>query len=158
MTQRLSCVHLLVGLLTWLSLGVTSSAMATENPANPLITDRGKFRPLILVAPSLDDADYLRMRSRLDERQAAFAERKMVLYSVAGTREGNSGQRAGQPMTEFENRALLEALEVDTQGPLTVILVGMDGGKKMQLEGYVAPQSIFDIIDNMPIRQSEGGH
>ena len=58
-------------------------------------------------------------------------------------------------MTRFETEALLEALEVDPQGPMKVILVGYDGGKKMQLEGFVDPRQVFDIIDRMPIRQSE---
>lgn len=136
-------------LLTWSVLaGIASAA---KNPANPLITDRGMFRPLIIVSPSLDNEAYRRMREHLQQHRDAFAERKMVLYAI----EGGNGHRAGRPMTEHETRAVLEAMEVDPRGPLTVILVGMDGGKKMQLEGYVDPQQVFEIVDNMPIRPSE---
>ncbi|MGC3871683.1 DUF4174 domain-containing protein [Halomonas sp. GXIMD04776] len=145
----------LVVLLSWICLIVWSLAVPTtfaaDNPANPLITDRGKFRPLILVTPSIEHDAYVRMREQLQRHRAEFDDRRMMLYSV----EDGNGHRTGRPMTRFETEALLEALEVDPQGPMTVILVGYDGGKKMQLEGYVDPQQIFDIIDKMPMRQSE---
>lgn len=126
-------------------------AHAADNPANPLITDRGLFRPLILVTPSLDNADYRRIREQLHAQRDAFEQRKMVLYSI----EAGNGHRAGRPMTSHETQAVLEAMDVAPGGPLTVILVGMDGGKKMQLEGFVPPRQVFDIIDNMPIRRSD---
>ncbi len=133
---------------------LVTHAAAAENPANPLVTDRGLFRPLIIVAPNAADPELRRMQERLGARQAAFEEREMLLYTVAG----DYGERAGKPMTDAEIRALLEALGIDSQGPMTVILVGKDGGKKMQLEGYVSPQQVFDIIDRMPMRQRESEH
>ncbi|MDW5378325.1 DUF4174 domain-containing protein [Halomonas sp. HP20-15] len=132
---------------------LAAHAAAAENPANPLVTDRGLFRPLIIVAPSAADPDFRRMRERLATRQAAFDQREMLLYTIAG----DYGERAGKPMTDAEVSALLEAMDVDTQGPTTVILVGKDGGKKMQLEGFVPPQQVFDIIDRMPMRRRESG-
>jgi len=36
-----------------------------------------------------------------------------------------------------------------------VILIGKDGGVKMREEFHVEPQKIFDLIDSMPMRQSE---
>ncbi|MCG7600610.1 DUF4174 domain-containing protein [Halomonas sp. McH1-25] len=149
---RLRYWFTLLGLVT-LTIGLPSSghALAADNPANPLVTDRGLFRPLILVTPSLDNADYHRIRMQLQAQRDAFEQRKMVLYSI----EAGNGHRAGRPMTPYETQAVLEAMDVSPDGPLTVILVGMDGGKKMQLEGFVPPRQVFDIIDNMPIRRSD---
>lgn len=149
---RLRYWFTLLGLVT-LTIGLSSSghALAADNPANPLVTDRGLFRPLILVTPSLDNADYHRIRMQLQAQRDAFEQRKMVLYSI----EAGNGHRAGRPMTPYETQAVLKAMDVSPDGPLTVILVGMDGGKKMQLEGFVPPRQVFDIIDNMPIRRSD---
>lgn len=133
--------------LVWATLA--GGVAAADNPANPLITDRGTFRPLILVAPSASHNAYQRMRAQLEQHRDAFDQRRMVLYTIAGA----EGQRMGRAMTEFETRALLEAMDVAPHGALTVILIGLDGGKKMQLEGYVDPRQVFDIIDNMPLRQ-----
>ncbi|SFI22929.1 DUF4174 domain-containing protein [Modicisalibacter xianhensis] len=137
--------------LVMLTLGLAplGNAHSADNPANPLITDRGLFRPLILITPSLDNADYRRIREQLQDQRGEFERRQMVLYSI----EAGNGHRAGRPMTPYETQAVLEAMNVAPDGPLTVILVGMDGGKKMQLEGFVPPRQVFDIIDKMPIRQ-----
>ncbi len=133
-----------------LAATLPGTAMAAKNPANPLITDRGQSRPLIVITPRLDDAAYQRMREQLQRYRDALAQRRTVLYSI----ENGNGQRSGRPMTRFETRALLDAMQVSPQGPMTVILVGLDGGKKMQLEGYVDPQQILDIVDNIPVRQA----
>ncbi|WP_048305933.1 DUF4174 domain-containing protein [Halomonas sp. PR-M31] len=149
MSRTRAALFFTICLIVW-SLAVPS-AFAADNPANPLITDRGKFRPLILITPDIDNEDYIRMREQLQRHREEFDDRRMVLYSV----EGGNGHRAGRPMTRFETEALFEALEVDPQGPMKVILVGYDGGKKMQLDGFVDPRQVFDIIDKMPMRQSE---
>lgn len=146
MSQRIKYFHLVIGLLA--GMVTIGSVFAAKNPANPLITDRGLFRPLILVTPSLDNADYRRIREQLQAQRDEFEQRQMVLYSI----EAGNGHRAGRPMTPYETRAVLDAMDVSADGPLTVILVGMDGGKKMQLEGFVPPRQVFEIIDNMPIR------
>jgi hypothetical protein len=38
-------------------------------------------------------------------------------------------------------------------GPGKVILVGKDGGKKMEQTGQVVPSELFALIDKMPMRQ-----
>lgn len=43
---------------------------------------------------------------------------------------------------------------MNARGPLTTVLVGKDGGKKVQQEGFVDPRQLFDTIDNMPMRRA----
>ncbi|MFD2191654.1 DUF4174 domain-containing protein [Pistricoccus aurantiacus] len=151
MWLRLWSILLLTG-------GLMGTGIAQEggvNPAaNPLITDQGKFRPLILVTPSAENADYQRMLADIQRQRASLEERRMLLYRI----EDSEGWREDKPMTAPETRALLEALELDAQGPLQVVLVGLDGGKKMQLEGHVELQEIFRTIDNMPMRRAQMKH
>ncbi|WP_262927248.1 DUF4174 domain-containing protein [Phytohalomonas tamaricis] len=128
---------------------ITSAASAAD-PANPLVSDAWHSRPLIVVSPSEADSDYQRMRGILADSTAEMNERDMVLYTVVN----GHGKRDGNAMTEYETHALLSDLNLDAQGPLSVILIGKDGGKKIELKGFVAPQQIFDTIDRMPMRQS----
>ncbi|WP_245392763.1 DUF4174 domain-containing protein [Salinicola halimionae] len=121
-----------------------------KNPANPLITDKWNFRPLILVTPDAEQPAYRHLRQQLDETQDQFTDRDMLLYTV----EGNSGTRHGQPMTPYETQALLEALGVSPDQGVTTILVGKDGGKKVQQQGDVELQDIYSTIDSMPMRQA----
>jgi|GEM_PF-315876 len=121
-----------------------------NDPANPLITDKWNFRPLIVVTPDAGQPAYQHLRQQLDESRDQFADRDMLLYTV----EGNSGMRHGQPMTPYETQALLEALGVSPNQGVTTILVGKDGGKKVQQQGDVELQEIYSTIDSMPMRQA----
>ncbi len=38
---------------------------------------------------------------------------------------------------------------------MTMVLVGKDGDEKARWNRVVNPQEIFDLIDSMPMRQSE---
>ncbi|WP_239496352.1 DUF4174 domain-containing protein [Salinicola peritrichatus] len=134
-------------------LGAQAQAQEGGNPANPLITDKGRFRPLIVVTPSAQEPAYRHLRQQLDETQAQFEQREMLLYTV----EGSEGTRHGQPMTRYETAALLDALDVDPSQGVTTILVGKDGGKKVQQRGGVELQQIYDTIDRMPMRQGGDG-
>ncbi|ARS54426.1 hypothetical protein B9G99_05305 [Kushneria konosiri] len=121
------------------------------NPAaNPLLADKWQSRPLIMVTPSADNPDYERMRGIIETQRDAFNDREMVLYTV----ENGDGSKDGQALTEIETDALLDALGVNARGPLTTVLVGKDGGKKVQQEGFVDPRQLFDTIDNMPMRRA----
>ena len=121
-----------------------------KNPANPLITDKWNFRPLVVVTPDAGQPAYRHLRQQLEETRGAFTDRDMLLYTV----EGDSGTRHGQPMTPYETRALLEALGVSPDQGVTTILVGKDGGKKVQLRGDVDLEEIYATIDRMPMRRA----
>jgi len=41
------------------------------------------------------------------------------------------------------------------ESQLTVILIGRDGGEKYRTHAPLSTQTLFDIIDSMPMRQSE---
>ncbi|KFF47641.1 hypothetical protein GY26_19115 [Gammaproteobacteria bacterium MFB021] len=122
------------------------------DPANPLITDRWQFRPLIVVTPDAQAPAYRDLRRQLAASQAQFDEREMLLYTV----EGDQGTRHGVAMTPYETRALIEALGVDPSRGVTTILMGKDGGKKVELRGEVDLQQIYDTIDRMPMRRADG--
>ncbi|WP_342593895.1 DUF4174 domain-containing protein [Salinicola lusitanus] len=138
-------------LMAGVSFATGASAQANGNdPANPLITDKWNFRPLIVVTPDAGQPAYRHLRQQLDRTQEQFDDRDMVLYTV----EGDSGTRHGRPMTAYETRALLDAVGVSPTQGVTTILVGKDGGKKVQLQGEVDLQEIYATIDRMPMRQS----
>ncbi|WP_438765605.1 DUF4174 domain-containing protein [Kushneria sp. TE3] len=136
-----------------LAAGLTGGgAQAGEsNPAaNPLLADKWQSRPLIMVTPSADNSDYERMRGIIETQRDAFNDREMVLYTV----EGGNAMKEGQALTQAETGALLSSLGLSAQGPLTTVLVGKDGGKKVEQQGFVDPRQLFDTVDNMPMRRA----
>ncbi len=131
---------------------LTLAASAAWADDNPLLEDRWKARPLVIVAPSADDPLVKKVDAALQRtvEREAFIEREMVLYRVVD----GAGSRNGRAMSETQTRALLSALAVDATGPATLLLVGKDGGTKVTERGDVDLGEIFKTIDRMPMRQS----
>ncbi|PZW41230.1 DUF4174 domain-containing protein [Pseudomonas sp. URMO17WK12:I2] len=119
---------------------------------DPLQAERWNTRPLIVLAASADDPLLARVQAALREpaNREAFVERDMVLYTVIG----QQGQRNEQPLDVIATKRLLLALDAGSARP-QVILVGKDGGKKIQQGADADLQAIFQTIDRMPMRQSE---
>lgn len=132
---------------------LAGSIQASDDPANnPLQAERWKTRPLIVVSGTDQDPLLARVRQALAEpaTRAAFVEREMVLYRVID----NVGQRDGQPLDAAATRQLLEALDIGTKRP-QAILVGKDGGKKIEEGADADLQAIFATIDGMAMRRRE---
>lgn len=119
---------------------------------DPLQAERWQTRPLIVLAASADDPLLMRVQAALREpaNREAFVERDMVLYTVIG----KQGQRNEQPLDAIATKRLLLALDAGNARP-QVILVGKDGGKKIQQGADADLQAIFRTIDRMPMRQGE---
>jgi len=119
--------------------------------ANPLIAERWKKRPVVVVVPEPDHPLLRKVRSTLDDTQGreAFREREMALYTVVAGR----GSRNGQALDASQTTELLRALQLDARGPAAFVLVGKDGGVKLREGSDVNLQEVFAEIDRMPMRQ-----
>lgn len=118
---------------------------------NPLVAERWRTRPLVVVVPAADDPMLAQVEAALrsETMRAGFAEREMVLYKVVA----GVGSREGRPLSASETRALLGALGVSATGPATALLVGLDGGVKIRERGSVSLDGVFAAIDQMPMRR-----
>ena len=135
-----------------LSAALAAGGAWASGTSNPLLAERWQTRPLVVIAPNAQDPTLVSLRQALQEptNREAFVEREMVLYTVIG----GVGSRNDQPLAEPATAGLLEALGVKSSGPGRVILVGKDGGKKMEQTGQVLPSELFALIDKMPMRQT----
>lgn len=119
---------------------------------NPLAAERWKTRPVVVVVPHAGDALLAQVRAALAEpaMREGFRERDMALYTVVA----GKGSRNDQPLEPARTRALLQALQLQAQGPATFVLVGKDGGVKLQQDASVDLRQVFAEVDRMPMRQS----
>ncbi|WP_145009422.1 DUF4174 domain-containing protein [Pseudomonas oryzihabitans] len=137
-----------VGVATALLAGLLATARAADNP---LVAERWKTRPLILVAPTANDPQVTQLRAELAQpaNREAFVEREMVLYTVVG----GAGSRNDRPLRPQETQALLKALDARAGQPATLYLVGKDGGVKVREEQGWSLKALFGTIDRMPMRR-----
>lgn len=137
----------LAGLVTTLISGLAAAQAAD----NPLEAERWKTRPLILVAPTANDPQVVKLREKLAQpaNREAFAEREMVLYTVVG----EAGSRNEQSLRPEQTQALLKALDARVGPPATLYLVGKDGGIKVREQQDWSLKALFGTVDRMPMRR-----
>jgi len=108
-------------------------------------------RPLLLFAPTAGDPRLAETLGRIDAGRCEFTERDMVLGVVV---TAGSSTLYGQPIDPDESRRLAEQYGVG-RDDFTVVLVGKDGGEKLRIDDVPDLQTIYGVIDGMPMRGRE---
>ncbi|KTB81787.1 DUF4174 domain-containing protein [Pseudomonas syringae] len=144
---------MLIRSLTLATLLVAAGTALAADSDGPLAQERGKSRPLIIIAPSTLDPTLISLKKALEEpaNREAFVQRNMVLYTVVNT----IGERDGKALDPQSTMALIRELKLGAGVKTRVILVGKDGEKKIEKSGSVDPKEIFATIDQMPMREKE---
>ncbi|WP_440784084.1 DUF4174 domain-containing protein [Pseudomonas syringae] len=144
---------MLIRSLTLATLLVAAGTALAADSDGPLAQERGKSRPLIIIAPSTLDPTLISLKKALEEpaNREAFVQRNMVLYTVINT----IGERDGKALDPQSTMALIRELKLGAGVKTRVILVGKDGEKKIEKSESVDPKEIFATIDQMPMREKE---
>lgn len=141
--------------LTLAILFAVSSPLLAADGDTPLAQERGRSRPLIIIASSSVDPTLVSLKKSLDEpaNKEAFTKRNMVLYTVVNM----MGKRDGKDMDAQSTMALIRDLKLGARAgsEAQVILVGKDGETKMDHKGAIDPKEIFSTIDQMPMAEKE---
>lgn len=136
---------------TRMGVAVMAGAMATAPAANaaeelfrPLPAEardlgdmRWEKRPILVFAPAQSDPDYVRQMDLLRAAEAALAERDIVVLSDLDDRTPSPLRQGFQP------------------GGFKIVLVGKDGGVKLERDDVTAPEDLMALIDTMPMRIRE---
>ena len=108
-------------------------------------------RPLLVFAPSAEDAAARRISAAVAQARDDFLERDMVLIQVY---EDDVALLDGKRLPAGIAGGLRARYRV-AAGESTVILVGKDGGEKLRAESDTDLEPIFLLIDGMPMRKNE---
>ena len=108
-----------------------------------------KNRIILLKEPSLE-SDWLKAQvRRLKSDIGELNERELVVFIISN----------GVVYDMDENATDLDADEISEQFGIDefqgLALIGKDGGVKLKEPFIVHPKMIFELIDSMPMRQSE---
>ncbi|PAA12505.1 DUF4174 domain-containing protein [Pseudomonas fragi] len=142
-----------IRLLILATVLVAGTVQAVEVP-NPLEQDRGKLRPLVIVARADADPTLVNLKKALEEpaNKQAFEQRNMVLYTIVGI----TGKRDGKDLEPQSTMSLIRGLKpgmiIDKA---KVILIGKDGEKKVETVGDVDLAELFKTIDALPVAEQQ---
>lgn len=122
------------------SILLTSISVLAFTQSNDLKDHKWKNRVVLLFAPSKLDAELIAQQDIIENSKLEFLERDLIVRShILGD---NNGQDLRRKFKVQEDK-------------FTFILIGKDGGEKLTKNEVVHSKDLFDLIDSMPMRQSE---
>ena len=124
----------------------TSSALGAD-----LTPYRWKNRLLLLFSPVKANSNFLVFEQALSEKRDEVLDRDLIVVRIF---EKDPSFLGDEPLSSEDAEMFRRRYNVKT-GRFTVILIGKDGGAKLERELRVDLQEIFDLIDSMPMRQRE---
>jgi hypothetical protein len=146
-------MRMLIRSLTLATLLAFTGTLFAADGDSPLDIEKGRNRPLIVIAPSTVDPTWVGLKKSLEDpaNKQGFTERNLVLYSVINM----MGQRDGKDLDPQTTMALIRALKMGAGPQTKVILVGKDGEKKLDHAGNIELTEIFSTVDQLPAAEKE---
>lgn len=110
-----------------------------------------KNRLLLIFAPTRSHSLFDALRQALSAREAEVSDRDLVIFQIL-----ESGPSVVNIAVIDHNMAdaLRERFNI-ARGEFKVILIGKDGGVKLERSVQTNLQDIFALIDSMPMRRQE---
>jgi hypothetical protein len=139
--------------LSYLIMALISGGVNAGRP--PEATDLGQYRwknrLLFLFSPSPVVPAYQSLDQELRRNPDGVADRDLLVFRVLeqGPSAVGSQEISPQDATNLRRRFGV------SPGAFTVVLVGKDGGVKIERSGPVTLSEIFTLIDSMPMRRRE---
>jgi len=112
---------------------------------------RWKNRLLLLFAPTRDHLWFDSLHGSLMAQKVDVADRDLVVFEVL---ESGLSTVDMEPLIPGTADMLREKFGV-AEGSFSVVLVGKDGGVKLDHQDQIRLEEIFALIDSMPMRQQE---
>ena len=110
-----------------------------------------KNRLLFIFAPDVSHPVFDALKKEISARKTDVADRDLVIFEIL---EAGSSRIDEKPIDLQTANRLRERFAIPI-GRFAVILVGKDGGTKLQRQEETRLEDIFGLIDSMPMRQQE---
>lgn len=111
---------------------------------------RGRYRPVLVSAPSEEDEDLANQRALFATAVEGARDRDIALIEIVGSNvETVIGPACTGPAEEVRSQLSI------ANDRFSFVLIGKDGGVKLRSDDVVAADDLFALIDSMPMRQRE---
>lgn len=106
-------------------------------------------RILLIYSEDTNSKNTEHQKLILQEHQKEINERKIVVYQF--TKEQFNFNFKGK----WKNSNSLYQKYIKKSTPFKILLVGLDGGIKLEQNSIISSEKLFTIIDGMPMRKRE---
>lgn len=108
-------------------------------------------RLLFIITDDSESPIYINQINELRRCNKDFTERKLLIYQI----KKESYKIGLRNDTKWKKSSKLYKNYKKTTAPFEILLIGLDGGIKLQQTSLLKCKSLFETIDVMPMRQSE---
>ncbi|APS37899.1 protein of unknown function [Salegentibacter agarivorans] len=105
---------------------------------------------LILIVAEQKNEKFQQQLTELQKHQQGLNERKLVIYQILPEK-----YTTGFEEENWKNSSELFQKYKAEKSDFRVILIGLDGGEKLEQTEVLSAEKLFNTIDSMPMRQAE---
>ena len=110
-----------------------------------------KNRVVLILSKTIGNPVFQQQSEGFDPNSTGFKERKLIVYEILpdAFRLKNSQDESWEPSKSL--------FEIYNQEGVTfkVVLIGLDGGVKLETRELLSTSELFETIDAMPMRRSD---
>lgn len=123
--------------------------------AQDIQANRWENRILILQATDTETNQFINQLKEFSNQEEGLAERKLIMYKIVGEQyelvnfDNSDSKPTGKISEKFKMKY------VQNNEDFQIILIGLDGGIKLQQRDVLSIETLFNTIDAMPMRQRE---
>ena len=117
---------------------------------DPLSKYLWKQRVIIIYSPTLD-AQHQKQLAELTQAEPGITDRDLVILSLFST----SGYGPKKEPLEVQDQRFLKQAYIAPKDEFRFLLIGKDGGVKLDRTEMITPTELFAVIDKMPMRINE---
>ena len=132
-------------------VGISAAIAPAQATAAELSDYLWQSRPLLVFAASEGDPRLDETMRRIEASRCDFVDRDMVLGRIVT--EGTS-TLDGDVVETTQAQRLASEFGIGASG-FSVVLIGKDGGEKLRVNDVPDLQTIYAVIDGMPMRGRE---
>ncbi len=122
----------------------------TTMEAQDLSIHQWENRVLLLLVEDTQNFSYQAQLSILKSQEKALKDRKILVYHLQASqyKKGLNGEEW------IISQGVFQQYKSST-APFEIVLLGLDGGVKLQQSKLLPAQDLFNLIDQMPMRKRE---
>jgi len=136
--------------MTLFGVAIVVAMMAGTSPAFAMNDYKWKYRPLVVFADDASVAPLVKQRRMVTASRSGLGERDVVVVWVIGnTVSAELGPKPRASATSLRGRFGAPA------GSFRAVLIGKDGGTKLNSASPLAASTLYGTIDGMPMRRNE---
>ena len=146
-------VYLRIVIAVCISIFFCQSVLGQKAPLTELTWQK---RCVLLITDSVSNGTYQQQIIELGDVDADYEDRRLIVVDVRKDKYGfRSTPDAQRKSPLWHSDASLYQKYGSGQEGFRIVLIGLDGGIKLQQDEFVTKQALFDRIDAMPMRKVE---